>query len=140
MDREDRFWSKVDASGDCWEWTACRRNGYGRVGWDASIRQAHRVAYELLVGPIPPGLQLDHLCRNPGCVNPDHLEPVTMQENIRRGAPNNATFKEACVREHPLIEGNLYIRPGSGNRECRACRRAYQQKRAGGRVSRSGVV
>lgn len=84
----DRFWPKVDASGDCWEWTAARNpEGYGRIGAGGTgsrILHAHRVAWELLVGPIPVGYEVDHLCRNRGCVNPDHLEPVTKLENIRR--------------------------------------------------------
>lgn len=83
---QERFWEKVDATGDCWEWTSTRRNNYGRF-WIEGTRfvQAHRQAWEFLVGLIPEGLHLDHLCRNVGCVNPDHLEPVTPQENFRRG-------------------------------------------------------
>jgi hypothetical protein len=91
----DRFWSKVDDSGSrgCWEWLAAKeRTGYGTffcrhvIGRGTAIpERAHRVAYELLVGPIQAGLTLDHLCRNRGCVNPAHLEPVTRGENVRRG-------------------------------------------------------
>jgi hypothetical protein len=81
-----RFWSYVDVDGDCWEWTGQRdRDGYGRLWRPAGkTRVAHRIAYELLVGPIPEGLQLDHLCLNKCCVNPDHVEPVTLAENCRR--------------------------------------------------------
>lgn len=85
----ERFWPKVDASGDCWEWTGARNpEGYGRIGAGrrgSATLHAHRVAWELLVGPVPAHLELDHLCRNPRCVNPDHLEPVSRTENIRRG-------------------------------------------------------
>ena len=82
-----RLWAKVDKSGDCWIWTGCRiRHGYGRIsGPGRKPLLAHRVAYELTYGPIPDGLELDHLCRNPSCVRPDHLEPVTHLENVRRG-------------------------------------------------------
>lgn len=69
----------------CWDWTgAVTSRGYGSVGHDGRIQSTHRVAYELLIGPIPPGLQIDHLCRNKLCCNPWHLEPVTAQENRRR--------------------------------------------------------
>jgi hypothetical protein len=74
--------------GPCWEWTSARTpSGYARVKRQGRDSQAHRVAYEVHVGPIPDGLELDHLCRNRGCVRPDHLEPVTHAENMRRGAP-----------------------------------------------------
>lgn len=73
--------------GDCWEWSGSviKSTGYGQVWADGTNHLAHRVVYELLIGPIPEGLQLDHLCRNRRCVNPEHLEPVTGKENIRRG-------------------------------------------------------
>src|SRR5690606_21110712 len=84
----DRFWEKVldhPASG-CWEWQAARdQKGYGRFRWKGFTRRAHRVAYEELVAPVPDGLQLDHLCRNPFCCAPWHLEPVTPRENTLRG-------------------------------------------------------
>lgn len=86
----DRFWSKVDQSAGpdgCWPWTrATSAKGYGKYMPTTSHVGAHRVAYEYLVGPIPDGLELDHLCRNVLCCNPAHLEPVTHQENMRRAA------------------------------------------------------
>src|SRR5215831_2038423 len=86
----ERLADKIMVGDDCWEWTAGKdRDGYGqlhvsRPEGDSSAR-AHRVVYELLVGPIPEGLTLDHLCRNRGCVKPSHLDPVTVGDNIRRG-------------------------------------------------------
>jgi hypothetical protein len=108
-----------DRYGDaCWEWPLARKSdGYPIVGWDGRTRHAHRVAYEFLVGPIPDGLTLDHLCRNRGCVNPDHLEPVTHQENCRRAR------KDYCAHGHELTPENTYIRPSNGRRACRECGR-----------------
>lgn len=104
---EERFWEKVDTSAGplgCWPWTASgSRDGYGQFSADGRGVRAHRFAYELLVGPIPEGLQLDHLCRNPGCVNPAHLEPVTGWENTMRGntpaAINAATTLDNLLRD-----------------------------------------
>ncbi len=87
QDVNERFWAKVQRRGDqeCWEWLSARHvRGYGLFQLDGTVVRAHRVAYGLLVGPIPAGLVLDHLCRNPPCVNPAHLEPVSQGENLRR--------------------------------------------------------
>lgn len=88
-DDSARFWAKVDKRGpdDCWLWLANKTapNGHGRFSTGGSMVMAHRFAYELLVGPIPDGLVIDHLCRVRLCVNPKHLEPVTAVENIKRG-------------------------------------------------------
>ena len=117
----DRLWAKVDKTGECWIWTAMTaKNGYGKFRLSKPVRRmalAHRVAYELEVGPIPEGLQLDHLCRNRSCVRPDHLEPVTIGENLRRGKNSNRE-KVACPRGHPYD----YIRPSDGARMCRTCK------------------
>jgi hypothetical protein len=127
-----RFWSKVDASGVCWEWTASDdgAKGYGRF----DHQSAHRWAYEFLVGPIPEGMTLDHLCLNKRCVNPDHLEVVTAGVNTLRGgsvAAVNAR-KTHCPAGHPYEGDNLrvYIRPsGHAMRTCKACIRQHNARR-----------
>lgn len=126
-----QFWERVSIGGpdDCWPWLGVRTyNGYGRFKLTArkSPVRAHRLAYEEMVGPIPEGLVIDHLCRNRLCVNPDHLEPVTNRENLLRGegiAAINAA-KTHCVKGHPFDEVNTYIEPSNGKRKCRTCRRA----------------
>jgi hypothetical protein len=100
--RPDLFWSKVDQSGGpdaCWPWLGkINRGGYGEYrqrGSRASLRyswRAHRVAFELVIGPIPSGLVIDHLCRMRACVNPGHMEPVTHLENLRRGKRGGGQF------------------------------------------------
>lgn len=83
-------WQRVnkDTVAGCWLWTGCCwPSGYGRITRNGRRHVAHRYIYEMLVAKVPDGLELDHLCRNRGCVNPEHLEPVTHQENMRRAAP-----------------------------------------------------
>ena len=127
----ERFWEKVEPcpTSGCWHWTAAKdQDGYGMFRWDGGARRAHRVSYTELVGPIPEGLQIDHLCRNRGCVNPAHLEPVTNRENVLRGENFSAknAVKTHCDNGHEFDEGNTYIR--RGKRQCRACNR--EQTRA----------
>ena len=107
----------------CWEWAGSTRSGYGRMRHNGRPQQAHRVYYKLLKGPIPGGLQIDHLCRNPLCVNPDHMEPVTHRTNSLRGvgAPAANAKKTHCPRGHSYAGENVYF-PPSGGRQCRRCR------------------
>jgi hypothetical protein len=120
---EDRFWSKVDV-GVCWQWTsAVDSGGYGAFWLNGGNVVAHRQAWEMLIGPIPDGLELDHLCRNRACVNPDHLEPVTPLENSRR----RSAIISHCRIGHPLVLGSR------GKRFCPECARVrsreYQRQR-----------
>lgn len=117
-------------SDGCWLWTGpLNHKGYGQQG----KRLAHGLVYELLCGPIPSGKQLDHLCRNRACVNPDHLEPVTLVENVKRGAADRdgdrarPVGKAECARGHQLLGANLYVHP-SGQRRCRACAAQWQRE------------
>ena len=117
--------SLIDFSGSCWEWQGNRsRWGYGKVYFGRQHWRAHRLLYTWLVGPIPAGLVLDHLCRNPGCVRPDHLEVVTDAQNILRG--NGAAASNARLTH--CLRGHESTRQTPLQRVCLACRR--EQRRA----------
>lgn len=125
----ERFIAKVSIKENgCHEWTAYSGpNGYGRFYVAGRGALAHRWAYEYFVGTIPDGLQLDHLCRNRGCVNPAHLEPVTASENVRRGrsgevARSRFSLITHCPRGHEYTPENTYM--GGSGRTCRTCKRA----------------
>ena len=136
---EFRFWQKVDLDFDtgCWNWTAAKNSdGYGQF-WPTNGKhrhsQAHRFSYETFIGKIPEGLTIDHICKNRGCVNPKHLEPVTIQVNVLRGngmAVRNSN-KTHCPQGHPYSGENLYIVPCNGGRQCKTCQTQYKKDRRG---------
>ncbi len=134
---QERFWSKVNKSGPfwngtpCWEWTAGKdKDGYGRFSLKHGVGMlAHRLAYEWAKGPIPDGLQPDHLCRNPSCVNPEHLELVSVKVNVLRGVGLSAmnALKTHCPQGHPYDLFNTAVYAGS--RICRECCRQKTRRR-----------
>ena len=146
----DRVFLQVEF-GDCWEWLGrLSPSGYGvtserRDGKTAGVF-THRVVYEHLVGPIPDGLQIDHLCRNTRCCNPEHLEPVTAHENVRRsfGLAHFNALKTHCPQGHEYSPENTYVRrrpDGTpSERCCRTClaRRSTRRRQRVGRPSKAG--
>ncbi|MES2211457.1 MAG: HNH endonuclease signature motif containing protein [Chloroflexota bacterium] len=121
-----RLWSYVRKTRSCWLWTGTVTwRGYGQLYIYGRFQQAHRAVYEEVRGPIPDGLHLDHLCRNRACVRPDHLEPVTAGENLRRGfgASGINGRKTHCINGHEFTTENTVVYP-SGTRRCKACARA----------------
>lgn len=130
---DTRFWKKVEKTEGCWLWTASLDGkGYGQlqVGTLAKpkMKRAHRISYELAHGEIPEGMVIDHLCRQTRCVNPEHLEAVTFQENLLRG--NGGRLRTKCAKGHDFSPENTAIR--GGKRKCKQCARdwakAYKAK------------
>jgi len=130
-----RLEDKFLVGDQCWLWTgAMKPNGYGTISHEGVTCHAHRVVYELLVGPVPAGLDLDHLCHVRRCVRPDHLEPVTRGENIRRGLCG--ALKTHCAKGHPWIAENIFV-AARGSRGCRICKR---QREAISRAKRKALL
>lgn len=138
-----RIKSRINiTSSGCWEWQGPKsHNGYGVLSLPQNLKEllgsrVHRITYQIYVGDIPEGLQLDHLCRNRPCVNPQHVEPVTAKENIRRGETGKHNkhrgwlyqrMTTACVHGHPYDEKNTRIY--KGKKDCRECDRIRSRKK-----------
>lgn len=134
-----RFWRYVDKQdGGCWLWTASvRPDGYGEFRAHGRLVRPHRFAYEALVGPIPEGMVMDHLCRVRHCVNPAHLEPVTPRENVVRGVGSTIIRLRVCGNGHEMTAANTYVRPDTGHEVCRRCKAndAYRSRTAAKRAA-----
>lgn len=126
---EKALWDKVTVTGFCWLFEGwVDKEGYGYARFDLKAQRVHKLAYEQLIGPVPDGLHLDHLCRVRHCVNPDHLEPVTPRENLMRGfthARVNAE-KSHCKNGHEFTPENTL--QDDKQRYCRACARDKQKR------------
>jgi hypothetical protein len=139
------FWRRVNQNGPvpahrpelgpCWVWKgSIGSNGYANIiaGPDGTRRRPHVISYLALVGPIAPGLDIDHLCRNTACLNPRHLEAVTHRVNMLRGVNACAVHarKTHCKHGHALTPENVYVRLDNGGRQCRTCNHIRESRRA----------
>lgn len=134
-----RMWAKIQPPEGCWIWTgSAQRKGYSQ---SISVNESrtrtgksylpHRLMFQWFKFDIPPDLTIDHLCKNRRCVNPDHMEPTTLAENVRRG-----TKKPYCKHGHKQIPENRYTAPGSGRQRCRLCIGTKNEKRKVARRAR----
>lgn len=144
-----RFLSKIEKTEDCWNWKGSMTPyGYGTFGLKGKNIRAHRLSYEHFIGKmIPVGLQIDHLCKNRKCVNPNHLEVVTLIENVRRGDSFSSKNRGAthCVNGHAFTGKNVFTithksgrDEGKSERACRECRRIRERKYYNERKLRTG--
>lgn len=124
----ERFWQRVEKTDGCWLWRGGLRNGYGVLSIDGRKEYAHRISFAIHRGSVPTGLDLDHLCRTPKCVNPDHLEAVTHAENIRRGNSPYARARRQRLATGKCINGHDATEWDVERGWCRACRRIYRRK------------
>lgn len=126
----ERFNAKWGLTLDgCWQWTAAASpTGYGHFWNGERVVAAHRWAYEYFVGPIPEGLEIDHLCRNRSCVNPQHLDPVLHVANVRRSGIDGRS-EQHCRNGHEFTSENTYTHERTGYRQCRACRAVHSRYR-----------
>lgn len=131
-----RFYEKIhiDKSSECWNWKGKpSSDGYGRMGIDYKVYLAHRVSYVLKYGEPPPHMVIDHVCRNRICINPDHLEVVSLEENIRRGvgpermreSSDAKAQRTHCKNGHPFSGYNLSL--NDRQRLCKTCHRQWQK-------------
>lgn len=132
------FWSRVEITSTCWNWTGPTRSKtspYGSIRLNGKNKLAHRHAYEMLIGPIDSNLTVDHLCKNTKCVNPAHMELVSLSENARRSgailkasakAAENQLARNFCINGHEFTKENTYLT--SRQRHCKQCRQDAQRK------------
>jgi len=141
LDDAERLWSQIQRTDGCWLWTGATTQGYGHIHWRGASHRVHRVVYELLVGPIVDGTELDHLCRVRRCCNPGHLEAVTRRVNNARGLSPTAQNrrKTHCPEGH---EYDIHIeRRGGVERRCSRCEKARRRARTEREsAARRGVV
>lgn len=126
----DDIFAKIKIIEKCWEWTGTLNpGGYGSIMYKSHSQGIHRHVYAILNGPIPERMEIDHLCRNRKCCNPNHLELVTKSKNLQRGKHSNQhKNKTHCVNNHEFTPENTYMRK-HGGRSCRTCKKLRQRER-----------